>query len=344
MKDTINIEECFAKLSDAEKIMRDYYLATNDPEKMSLFLQRADLLDYGCFIPGICDAGWEIYTENNMFPCGGNIQVFQHLRYTPEFTHIHTMFEIVYVLTGSCKNVVRSTRQTLTAGDFCIVAPNVPHAIGVFDDSLVFNILVKKTTFNDTFFKILTGNHMLSEFFTNILYTKKFTDYLLFHTVNDDRMLHMAKDLIGESMKKDDYTDICMENLLMLIFSRLLRYHQQSAEIPSFTQGAHDKVITSILQYIDRNYKTVTLSGLAQAFNYTSPYMSRIITEATGNSFSEILSGIKMNKALNLLISSDMTVNEISDTLGYESSAYFHRKFKKAMKMTPIEYRMRNTK
>ena len=337
------IEEHLLPLKESELIMKEYYEASGDPDKMALFFKKPNLRGCGCFIPGVCDAAWEIFSENNMFPGGGNIQVSSHLRYTPKFTHIHTMFEIVYVLKGKCENIVRNSTQLLSEGDYCIVSPNTPHTIGVFDESLVFNILVKKSTFNETFFKFLTGNHILSDFFTNILYTKKSRDYILFRTGNDETLASLTENLIIESMNKDDYTNLCMENILMLIFARLLRYHQESIETSSTLQSLHSNIITGIIQYIDCNYKTVTLSELANKYNYTTPYMSRLIYNATGKSFSEILSDIKHNKALTLLRSTDMTVNEISEKLGYESSAYFHRKFKKTMNMTPLEYRKNNT-
>lgn len=337
-----DINEKFSALSREEKIMKDYYCASKDPESLAFFMQRTDLTDAGCFIPGVNPAAWEVYTEQNMFPKGGNIQITQHLRYTPEFTHLHTMFEIVYVFKGHCSNTVRNVTQQLKTGDFCIITPNIPHIIGVFDDSLIFNILIKKSTFNETFFKLLAGNHLLSEFFTHIIYTKKSSDYILFHTDGDEIFYNLASDLIGESLMCDEYSDMCMENILMLIFSRLLRYHQEDADIPRFDAAPQSEIITHILQYIDRNYKTVTLNNLASVFNYTAPYVSRLISGTTGRSFSQILTDIKLEKARTLLTSTDMTVNEISDTLGYEDAAYFHRKFRKAMRMTPIEYRNKN--
>lgn len=341
MNTKYNIEQRFEKLSPVEKIMQEYHRLKDSPDKLSEFIKEINLEQYKCFLPGISDTAWEVFTENNMFPGGGNIQVSQHLRYTPEFSHMHTMFEIIYVLKGNCVNKVRNTNQRLTAGDFCILKPNVPHTIGVFDESLVFNILIKKSTFNETFFKLMAGNHMLSDFFTNIIYTRNAADYLLFHTTEDAKFSYLAQQLIKESLEEDAYTNICMENTLMLLFSQLLRNHQDTAEIPTYTQATHNK-IPEILQYIEQHYKTVKLEKLAEAFFYTPAYMSRIIKEATGNSFSQILSSIKINKALTLLTSTEMNISEISETLGYESAAYFHRKFKRAMNMTPQEYRIQN--
>lgn len=337
-----NIYEYFLPLQENEMIMKEYYEASYDPEKMALFLKKDNLDKYGCFIPGVCDAAWEVFTENNMFPGGGNIQVAQHLRYTPHFTHSHTMFEILYVFQGKCENIVKKTKQQLSTGDYCIIAPNTPHTIGVFDESIIFNILIKKSTFNETFFKLLAGNNLLSDFFTRILYTKKSGDFILFHTKSDAELASLTNNLICESLNKDDYTNLCMENILMLIFSKLLRDHCDNVEIPSSYYRCHDNLITDIIKCIECNYKTITLAELANKYNYTAPYVSRLITEVTGKSFSEILSDIKHNKALTLLSSTDMTVSEISEKLGYESNAYFHRKFKQIMNMTPLEYRKKN--
>lgn len=336
-----DLDAYFAGLNSMELLMREYYIASKDAETLREFLSRPGLAEAGCYIPGVTDP-YEVYTEQNMFPeKNRNITVSRHLRYTPEFTHTHTLFEVVYVLKGKCRNVVRDTVQELYAGDFCIITPNIPHVIGVFDDSLVFNILIKKSTFNETFFKLLSTDNLLTEFFTCIIYNKKAADYLLFHTAEDSYFERLARSLIRESLQEDHYTELCQENLLMLMFSRLLRFHQENAEIPAFRSGKQSILVTNIIKYIyaGENYKTVTLTELSRIFNYSTQYISRIISHATGQSFLQIVTKIKLNKSLALLESTDMTVNDIALSVGYENSAYFHRMFQKYMDMTPLSYR-----
>ena len=61
------------------------------------------------------------------------------------------------------------------------------------------------------------------------------------------------------------------------------------------------KNFRSLLNYMQMHYQTVTLSKLALAFNYSERQIIRIFKKNTGKGFSELLTEIRMNKAIQLL-------------------------------------------
>ena len=89
-----------------------------------------------------------------------------------------------------------------------------------------------------------------------------------------------------------------------------------------------DARMIEIMNYIQANYIDVTLDDLAEKFYLSKPYISKYIKEKSG-----------MKKAKALLKSSNMTVENIALTVGYQNVEHFNRMFKKAYNMTPIQFR-----
>ncbi|ABR34342.1 2-isopropylmalate synthase [Clostridium beijerinckii] len=100
-----------------------------------------------------------------------------------------------------------------------------------------------------------------------------------------------------------------------------------------------DGRMTEVLNYIQSNYKTVTLEKLSETFYLSKPYLSKYIKESTNSTFVDIVKQIRMDKAKSLLKGSGMTVENIAEQVGYENVEHFIRLFKKAYGITPVEFR-----
>jgi AraC-like DNA-binding protein len=87
------------------------------------------------------------------------------------------------------------------------------------------------------------------------------------------------------------------------------------------------------------NYATITLSELAEFFNYSERQLQRLISQTTGKNFSENIKSLRMAEAARLLSESSLTIAEISDRLGYYDSSSFRKHFKGYYQVTPQSYR-----
>jgi len=94
-----------------------------------------------------------------------------------------------------------------------------------------------------------------------------------------------------------------------------------------------------ILQYMQKHYTTITLSHLADFFNYSERQMQRIITTVTGLSFSENIKKMRMTHAAGLLTNTNLTVQEIAEMSGYYDASSFRHLFKRFYGQTPQQYR-----
>ena len=100
-----------------------------------------------------------------------------------------------------------------------------------------------------------------------------------------------------------------------------------------------DSRMIEIMNYVQANYIDITLDDLAEKFFLSKPYLSKYIKEKSGMTFGDLVKKIRMKKAKALLKSSNMTVENIAMSVGYQNVEHFNRLFKKAYDMTPMQFR-----
>lgn len=105
------------------------------------------------------------------------------------------------------------------------------------------------------------------------------------------------------------------------------------------------KIDASIARIVQRMHEDVgypfRLEELAASINYSIPYFSSMFKKATGESFIQYLTRLRMEKAKLLLLTTDRKTFEIADSVGMENYRSFNRLFKKETGMTPSDFRKR---
>jgi len=83
----------------------------------------------------------------------------------------------------------------------------------------------------------------------------------------------------------------------------------------------------------------LTLESCAQLLQISPVYLSRIVKQELGITFVGLVTSTRIKKAVQLLIATDLSINEIAARVGYETQHYFSTAFKKVMDMSPNQYR-----
>ena len=285
----------------------------------------------------------EILSEDVYFQSNQDIAMFQHYRYLPPTKHEHDFFEVAFVISGSCKNFIVNQEMLLCPGDLCIIAPHTRHAVATYqEDCVMLNILIRASTFERHFLNLLPKNDLLYNFFVKTLYHSSDMPYLIFKTGDDQELKDSAVSLYREYLHNSRYKNTMINSLLSLFFVNLMRRHEQDVIIPTIQPSVMNEDTLFILQYMQQNAATITLSHLAKFFNYSERQIQRIITTTTGMNFSENVKQIRMSHAAQMLSDSDLSVAEISELLGYCDTSNFRKVFKNFYNMTPQEYREKN--
>lgn len=94
------------------------------------------------------------------------------------------------------------------------------------------------------------------------------------------------------------------------------------------------------IEYIEGHlHEAITLSDLAEYTGYSSNYISRLFKERMNQSAKSYIQAQKIAVAKNMLLESDYSLLEISETLSFSSQSYFTKVFKKMTGEKPLEYR-----
>lgn len=99
------------------------------------------------------------------------------------------------------------------------------------------------------------------------------------------------------------------------------------------------KCIEDAMKYILLHYcEDISLEQVAGKVFLNPTYFSRIFKQYTGNTFTDYLVELRMERAKKLLKEGKYKVYEISQKVGYQSEKYFFRVFKQYTGCSPIEY------
>ena len=108
------------------------------------------------------------------------------------------------------------------------------------------------------------------------------------------------------------------------------------------------KAVLSIKQKMTIDFKSVLskhflqqkeVQFYASSLHITPKYLSEVLLSETGKTAKQLITEYLLWEAKSMLRQTTMSVQEISNWLGFQDSAYFSKAFKKAEGMTPLEYR-----
>lgn len=100
---------------------------------------------------------------------------------------------------------------------------------------------------------------------------------------------------------------------------------------------------SEIIEYVARSaLDDLSLKDVADRFGMSEKYFSKHFKRSTGNTFTDFIFRLRINKACQLLAETDMYVASICNAVGFNNVANFNRHFGKIKKMTPSEFRRRS--
>ncbi|WLP60315.1 helix-turn-helix domain-containing protein [Bacillus pumilus] len=332
--------------NEQEIFYQQYQQKKHDNQSLQIFLKDYDQNNFmhkQIYIEEFLLKGQnELEKEDTMWLGQENdIEVRKYSRFMPQLLAIHDFFEMIYVLENEMYVEVEDKKLALKSGDIVFIPPDTIHKPIVMENTIAIQIMIRKSTFQKVFFKMLKGNHVISEFFLNALYIKENKNILIFHSRLDKNLLDCSLQLFIENHNRFPGYQLIMNNLFEILLCLLLRFRPSHMNVNQVKQNSDIRMI-QMLQYIQQCCEHITIQKMAEEFNLSQSYLSKYIARKLGKSFSEIRQEIRLEKACQMITGSDLKIDDIATAVGYQNVEHFIRLFKKKFHITPHQYRLNN--
>lgn len=250
-----------------------------------------------------------------------------------DFWHFHPEFEIVYVPHGKGRRFVGDKVSQFNDGDLILLGPNIPHN--------AFNFGFESTDYEEYVIQFKSEQiEKMADIFPEFSRIAR----LLGKAPTGITFNGEAKHRIGD-MIKTMYEASCFQRLMQLFLvlremSLLADWEDLEARKFLSITTAYVRRIEQVYQMIQKKYQDdLSTRQVANELSMTESSFCRFFKNATGKTFKEALTEVRIEKACALLLHSDLPLASVASQSGFNNISLFSRFFKEATQMTPNKYR-----
>ena len=258
--------------------------------------------------------------------------------------HHHFLFEILHCIEGSSVQLIGDHETTLRAGEWMLLKSGVAHEMMNHSDNIYryFNI---HFDLDDPLLRAA-----LCQFDYVILTPEEMgvnTEQQLATVEQSIQALQTTRDTLRGSIQYLHVQAFILD--LIERFSHKILDHMPASTdasaygTASYTATSSETAIAREMEYILRTelpYKG-TIGDIASGLGLSRSQCSKIFTKVYGQSPRQYISRLILNKAKHLLVNSNLTIEQIAEELGFESTSQFSRQFRRWTGTAPSHFRPR---
>lgn len=160
-------------------------------------------------------------------------------------------------------------------------------------------------------------------------------------SISKQFFIQLLVDIFAHFNRKTDdelerlYLDMNRTQTLQELIAKVR--HQLEQLIEEYRFNSHVKTVLDMIR--DEYQEDLTLKQVSERLFLNPVYLGQIIKKETGASFSELLNEERIKAAQGLLLSSDMSIEDICFHVGYNNVGYFYKIFKRIYQESPKSYR-----
>ena len=238
--------------------------------------------------------------------------------------HTHPFTELFYVVDGKGEFNIQGQRFPVKANDFVIINPQVEHTeLSSPDEPLEYIVLGINGLSFSNLTPVSEGGHPFS-----------------FFNLRDEQkdILRYLNAMVQEATSQQMSYELVCHNLLEILLIKILRHQHFDLEVGKQSKATKD--ISFIKHYLETYYhESIQLEDLASMTHLSRFYISHSFKKEIGMSPMEYLIDIRIKESKILLRTTNYSISQVADIVGFTTPTYFSKQFRKSTGVSPTDYR-----
>ena len=248
--------------------------------------------------------------------------------------HTHDFIEISYVEEGSGYHYIEDQMIPIKRGDLFVIPIGTSHVFrpSSRDKQLVIYNCIFRTCLLEQLKSVVCETSMLHSFlYGSPPHTAKWMQF----QDKFDMFLSIMHGMYREFLKKGPRYEFLMMGQLIQVLAMLQRYECDGSLVSTPTNNMDDAI-----QYINVHFATnLTVQQVAERSFMSPSHFQRLFKKTSGVTFMQYLQNIRIQRCCELLKSTEISIQEAANQVGYQDMKFFHALFRKKTGVTPREYR-----
>ena len=238
--------------------------------------------------------------------------------------HTHPFTELFYVVDGKGEFNIQGQRFPVKPNDFVIINPQVEHTeLSSPDEPLDYIVLGINGLSFSNLTPVSEGGHPFS-----------------FFNLRDEQkdILRYLNAMVQEATSQSMSYELVCHNLLEILLIKILRHQHFDLEVGKQSKATKD--ISFIKHYLETYYhESIQLEDLASMTHLSRFYISHSFKKEIGMSPMEYLIAIRIKESKILLRTTNYSISQVADIVGFTTPTYFSKQFRKSTGISPTDYR-----
>lgn len=251
-------------------------------------------------------------------------------------------FQITYVMTGQIVYYIQDYEITAEEGSILLIDDNTYYCENVIQsDGTIVNISVLPGIISELLTYQNNEDSLHGFLYRSFMKEKGKQNMLYFQPAKSEETA-MIHDLMSDILFELKNKSFAYEHIVKGYVYRLLDYIAAEYQY-SYTKEEHDSyrkyLFYEVKNFMFHHLSDIQIQDLVNEFHYQRNYFNRLIREFTGQTYSDYLIKIRLSRAEHLIKTTDLNIDDIILSVGYNNKGFFYENYKKAYGTTPAATR-----
>ncbi|MDQ0223181.1 AraC family transcriptional regulator [Streptococcus moroccensis] len=278
--------------------------------------------------------------SQQIFGTNKDVYISKHSRFADYPTHSHQFLEINYIYHGNCQQTINGKTYHFQAGDIILMDNESTQSIKALgEEDILINILFRNKEISlDWLTQLQSHNSIIYDLLLNAsIDQSKVSNFAIFPKEKTKAVLPVLQQLLTEYFFPSDFSDKMIDHYLSILMYHLARTLSEVNQ-EAILEKTNDPY-TKLLNLIEHEYQELTLQSAADRLNFNKNYLSNLVKERSGQTFTQLLHYKRLNQAKLLISSTQLPIQEIAQLTGFSNRTFFYKKFEDTFGYKPSDLR-----